>query len=322
MLVTGIANIELWYPWPFFFPAGHYAVAWVTIGALVVHIGAKASITGGPSAASSRPRTRRLAAGRRRFLGLVVGSSAVLVVVTVGQTCRRCDGSPCWLHGGRDVGVQGFPVNKHRHRGRRRDVGDVVGLPAPGRARRRRCAGVHARRARRHAAAHGDAADRLRRGLERQRRVDGRAAARPCSTRPASAARRRSRSSRSSAGAATGHRSSNGTVLADADTLLAMQVDGEPLTLDHGFPLRLIAPNRPGVLQTKWVGPAGGVVSDEPVADRPSARWFVPALVVGWALIGVGVWSALQTSRRRPPARCSSSSSASTSATTSSSLRC
>lgn len=36
-------------------------------------------------------------------------------------------------------------------------------------------------------------------------------------------------------------------------TLLATHLDGQPLTLDHGYPLRLIAANRPGVLQTKWV---------------------------------------------------------------------
>ncbi|NED59399.1 molybdopterin-dependent oxidoreductase, partial [Streptomyces sp. SID10244] len=24
--------------------------------------------------------------------------------------------------------------------------------------------------------------------------------------------------------------------------------------IDHGFPVRLIAPNLPGVMQTKWVG--------------------------------------------------------------------
>jgi len=40
---------------------------------------------------------------------------------------------------------------------------------------------------------------------------------------------------------------------ADRDTLLATHLNGEPLALDHGFPCRLIAPNRPGVLQTKWV---------------------------------------------------------------------
>ncbi|MCW2573997.1 MAG: Oxidoreductase, molybdopterin binding, partial [Modestobacter sp.] len=36
-------------------------------------------------------------------------------------------------------------------------------------------------------------------------------------------------------------------------TLLALQLDGEPLAADHGYPVRLIAPNRPGVMQTKWV---------------------------------------------------------------------
>jgi DMSO/TMAO reductase YedYZ molybdopterin-dependent catalytic subunit len=40
----------------------------------------------------------------------------------------------------------------------------------------------------------------------------------------------------------------------DRDTLLALQVNGEPLAIDHGYPARLIAPNRPGVMQTKWVG--------------------------------------------------------------------
>ena len=39
----------------------------------------------------------------------------------------------------------------------------------------------------------------------------------------------------------------------DPDTLLALQVNHEPLAPDHGYPCRLIAPDRPGVLQTKWV---------------------------------------------------------------------
>jgi DMSO/TMAO reductase YedYZ molybdopterin-dependent catalytic subunit len=39
----------------------------------------------------------------------------------------------------------------------------------------------------------------------------------------------------------------------DPSTLLARRLHGQPLALDHGYPLRLIAPNRPGVLQTKWV---------------------------------------------------------------------
>lgn len=39
----------------------------------------------------------------------------------------------------------------------------------------------------------------------------------------------------------------------DPLTLLALRIGGEPLHPDHGYPCRLIAPNRPGVLQTKWV---------------------------------------------------------------------
>ncbi|MCU1413303.1 MAG: molybdopterin-binding protein [Microbacteriaceae bacterium] len=36
-------------------------------------------------------------------------------------------------------------------------------------------------------------------------------------------------------------------------TLIALEVDGATLDIDHGFPARLIAPARPGVLQTKWL---------------------------------------------------------------------
>jgi DMSO/TMAO reductase YedYZ molybdopterin-dependent catalytic subunit len=39
----------------------------------------------------------------------------------------------------------------------------------------------------------------------------------------------------------------------DPDTLLATAVNGEALHIDHGYPLRLIGPDRPGVMQTKWV---------------------------------------------------------------------
>ena len=39
----------------------------------------------------------------------------------------------------------------------------------------------------------------------------------------------------------------------DAKTLIALKLNGETLDLDHGYPCRLIAPTRPGVLQTKWL---------------------------------------------------------------------
>ena len=49
------------------------------------------------------------------------------------------------------------------------------------------------------------------------------------------------------------HSTLNLSHLHDPDTLLALEVNGERLHLDHGYPVRLIAPNLPGVLQTKWV---------------------------------------------------------------------
>lgn len=44
-----------------------------------------------------------------------------------------------------------------------------------------------------------------------------------------------------------------GSHTADPQTLLALRINGEDLAPDHGYPCRIIAPNRPGVLQTKWV---------------------------------------------------------------------
>ncbi|MFC9842138.1 molybdopterin-dependent oxidoreductase [Streptomyces sp. NPDC060223] len=39
----------------------------------------------------------------------------------------------------------------------------------------------------------------------------------------------------------------------DPDSLLALFVNGAPLTPDHGYPARIIVPAAPGVLNTKWV---------------------------------------------------------------------
>ena len=60
-------------------------------------------------------------------------------------------------------------------------------------------------------------------------------------------------SPRSSRPAPTASRPCRPNFADDERTLLALDLSGEPLSLDHGYPCRLIAPNRPGVLQTKWV---------------------------------------------------------------------
>ena len=41
--------------------------------------------------------------------------------------------------------------------------------------------------------------------------------------------------------------------VSDPTTLVALELNGEVLDLDHGYPARVIAPGRPGVLQTKWL---------------------------------------------------------------------
>jgi DMSO/TMAO reductase YedYZ molybdopterin-dependent catalytic subunit len=44
-----------------------------------------------------------------------------------------------------------------------------------------------------------------------------------------------------------------GNQIRDPDSLLELRVNGADLSLDHGFPARIIVPNNPGVRNTKWV---------------------------------------------------------------------
>ena len=41
-LLTGLINLAEWYPWAFFFTTTHYWTGWLAIGAVAVHVGAKA----------------------------------------------------------------------------------------------------------------------------------------------------------------------------------------------------------------------------------------------------------------------------------------
>jgi DMSO/TMAO reductase YedYZ molybdopterin-dependent catalytic subunit len=41
--------------------------------------------------------------------------------------------------------------------------------------------------------------------------------------------------------------------VSDPDALLALRVNGVDLSLDHGYPARIIVPGLPGVHNTKWV---------------------------------------------------------------------
>ncbi len=262
MLTTGLANIELWYPWVFFFPAGHYAVSFVVMGALLIHLVAKWTTTRRvllhrhrmPVNATTDERTMHVAhnRGRRRFLGAVGAMSAGAVAVTVGQTVSPLRKIALLAPRRPDIGVQGFPVNKTaREAGITEQAAEtdfVLTVERAGttlatftiddvRAMTPRTATLPI------ACVEGWSANRRWTGIPVRDvlRAAGAPEARPVSV---ESIQRGGRYRRSTLTAAEAH---------DEDSLLAFEVDGAALGPDHGFPLRLIAPNRPGVLQTKWV---------------------------------------------------------------------
>jgi DMSO/TMAO reductase YedYZ molybdopterin-dependent catalytic subunit len=46
----------------------------------------------------------------------------------------------------------------------------------------------------------------------------------------------------------------NGSQLRAGSSLLALKANGKDLSLDHGYPARVVVPALPGVHNTKWVG--------------------------------------------------------------------
>jgi sulfite oxidase len=50
----------------------------------------------------------------------------------------------------------------------------------------------------------------------------------------------------------------------DSDIILAYEMNGEPLTRDHGFPLRLICPGMVGAKSVKWLSIISVVRSESP----------------------------------------------------------
>lgn len=256
-LSSGLLNISEWYPWSFTFRATHYAVAWIAIGALIVHIAVKLPIIraalGADVEDTSQDRPEldgKPALSRRGLIRTALGASGVLVLATAGETVP-------WLRkvsvlavrsGG---GPQGLPVNRSAK------SADVI--PAAMSADFRLTL------------VHGSRTVQLSRtDLEKlpQRQVDLPIACVQGWSAMGHWTGVRLRDVMDQVGAPRGselkmvslqRRGAFGvTVLpgnfADDDlTTLALGLDGEALALDHGYPCRLVAPNRPGVLQTKWI---------------------------------------------------------------------
>ena len=265
LLVSGIMNIDYWYgPFHFYFPAAHYAVAWITIGALIIHIGANATTVraelsrnghgdhGGRSSHGQSSRAPEAVRRRRHFLGFVAASSATLLITTIGETIPVAKRLALLAPRRPNVGPQGFPVNKAFHE---TGIDPASVEPATWRLQ-----------------VTGKVAHPISLSLDELRAMPQRTASLPIACVEGWSVERSwtgvsvhdvlARAGVHGNPPAAVHslqHSIYGTSLLTSDevgdplTLLALQVDGEVLAPDHGFPLRLIAPARPGVLQTKWL---------------------------------------------------------------------
>lgn len=257
LLVSGTFNTFQYYPWDFFFTKAHYWVAWITIGGLIGHVGAKATLT--LSALRARPDEpvgelvgRADRGDRRWFLGGVAAASGAITLATVGQTIGPLRHISVLAPRDPGVGPQGLPVNKTAHSARVTAdlVDDSYRLHVTGRVSRPlslTLAQLQALPQRRAtlpiACVEGWSASATWTGVPLRDLLDLADADHDAEIKLHSLQ--------------TGglFRASTVSVnqAADRDTLLALQLNGVPLALDHGYPLRLIGPNRPGVFQTKWV---------------------------------------------------------------------
>jgi len=253
-LFIGFLNTLQWYPWPFPFRQTHYALAWIIIGALLVHLAVKlplirahwrrTSVERKPD--SLPPAITGLT--RRGLFRTIAGAAALVGITSAGQSVTALGPIAVLAPRKPNVGPQGLPVN------RTAEAAGVTGIDANWRFT------VMAPRP-------------LTYTLDELRQLPQSRSDVPiaCVEGWSQAARWegvRIRDLLALAGAPTNSRvrvvsmekagfyatsELPAEFAADPLTLLALRLNGDELALDHGFPARIIAPNRPGVLQTKWV---------------------------------------------------------------------
>ncbi len=254
-ITTGILNVAKWYaPMGFNFTTAHYWTAWLAIGALLVHIAVQLPVIRDNLGRRGRDHTDPPVEGlsRRGLLTTVAVTAGVITIATVGETVTPL--GPLSVLGGRrpNQGPQGLPVNKSA-------VAAGVLTSATDPAYRLTLIGP--------AGTRQISLDDLR--AMPQHTVQLPIACVEGWSATATWTGIRVRDLAALAGVRDGNASIEVTSLQknsqyaqsvlpkphvrDELTLLALQIDGHPLALDHGYPARIIAPNRPGVLQTKWV---------------------------------------------------------------------
>jgi DMSO/TMAO reductase YedYZ molybdopterin-dependent catalytic subunit len=239
-LATGVFNVAQSYPWDFFFIETHYAVGWIAAGALAVHVAVKLPTT--RTALGERPD-----ADRRVFLRTAWAATAAAVLATAGITVPwlRTISVLAWRSAG---GPQGLPVN-------RTAAAAGISVPAnwrlqiawPGAVHGLTLADLAAQPQRTAtlpiACVEGWSATARWTGIPITDLLAAVGA-------PTDRALRVTSLERAGLYAASTLPAAH---VADPLTLLALRVNGEVLSPDHGYPCRMIAPSRPGVLQTKWV---------------------------------------------------------------------
>ena len=257
-LASGLANSTQWYPWGFAFIQTHYSMAWVATGALAVHIAVKLPIVRTALVAdvdsdSLDRRTMERADGvlsRRGLLRTTWVASGVAVLATAGATVPALRNvSVLGVRSG--DGPQGVPVNRSAraadviaaalspdyrltvgYDGREvlLSLADLEALPQTTADLPIACV-------------EGWSAGATWTGVRVRELLD------LVDAPAASDVRVESLQPRGGWRVST----LQGNFADDPLTLLALKLHGETLAIDHGYPARLIAPNRPGVLQTKWV---------------------------------------------------------------------
>ncbi|WP_037675081.1 molybdopterin-dependent oxidoreductase [Streptomyces griseus] len=263
--VTGVLNIQLDYVFPGSFYPLHFYGAWVFFAAFVVHVALRLPTAvrnvrrmrqEGDLLASPRPDPPTVS--RRGALWLVGGGSLLLFATSAGRSFDGVVRETALLtpHGGSDPGSGpgGFQINKTaRYAGIdaaetgeetwrlvltgpagtvRLSRADLLRLPLHSSSLPIACVegwstsdqwwrGVRLRDLAALAGHHGDPPDVFVESLQRH--------------------------------GAFRHAALRANQVADPRSLLALQVNGEDLGPDHGYPARVIVPAAPGVLNTKWV---------------------------------------------------------------------
>ncbi|WP_374105398.1 molybdopterin-dependent oxidoreductase [Streptomyces sp. ISL-36] len=251
-LFTGLLNIVEWYPWPFPFVQTHFAVAWVVAGSLLLHIAVKAP--------DIRAHWGRRSAGTlalpaedardRRSLMLGVGAAVgAVTLTTVGQAFTPLKRLDLLAPRHPDHGPQGLPVNRTvaaagvTARALRDWRLEVLG-PAPYSLTLDQLRSLTQTSARLPISCVEGWSVEARWGGVRVRDLVERAGGRPGADVRVVSLEVRGDYRVMEMGREYAE---------DPLTLLALTLNGRVLSPDHGYPARIIAPNRPGVLQTKWV---------------------------------------------------------------------